>query len=99
LTAERLFQGRNGYAVKSAGIAREARTPVNTWHIRWADIIFVMEELQARFLREQFAELLNAKPVICLHIPDIYRCMDPDLIDDLETSLAKYLNTPERKAA
>jgi predicted protein tyrosine phosphatase len=99
LTAERLFKGRPGYAVKSAGTAPGARMPVNTWHIRWADRIFVMEEMQARLLRKQFADLLGDKPVICLGIPDVYRCMEPALIDELETALSKYLNTPERKAA
>ena len=99
LTAERLFQGYPGYAVKSAGTATGARTRVTTYHIRWADHIFVMEEMQALLLREQFAELLSDKPVICLGIPDNYRCMEPDLIDQLKTTVGRYLSTPELKAA
>ena len=94
LTAERLFQGCRGYAVKSAGTSREAKTPVTTYHIRWADQIFVMEEVQARLLKEQFAELLGAKPVICLGIPDIYNCMEPALIEELKTTLRQYVNPP-----
>ena len=99
LTAERLLKGRPGYSVKSAGTAPGARTRVTTWHIRWADRIFVMEETQARLLREQFAELLNGKPVICLGIPDNFRCMEPALIDELKATLSKHFDSPDRKAA
>ncbi len=99
LTAERLFRGCRGIAVKSAGTALGARTRVTARHIRWADQIFVMEEMQAQLLKERFAELVDAKPVICLGIPDNYRCMEPALIDELMTRLGEYLNTPERKAA
>jgi predicted protein tyrosine phosphatase len=99
LTAERLFQGSRDYAVKSAGTAQGPRTRVTTWHIRWADQIFVMEEMQALLLKEQFGELLSDKPVICLDIPDVYRCMEPALIEELRATLSKYLNAPERKAA
>ena len=98
LTAERLLQGCRGYAVKSAGTAQGARKHVNQSHIRWADQIFVMEELQARLLREQFADLLGNKPLICLDIPDRYQCMHPALIDRLRTTLSQYLDTPELKA-
>ena len=57
-----------------------------------------MEELQARLLREQFADLLGNKPLICLDIPDRYQCMHPALIDRLRTTLSQYLDTPELKA-
>jgi predicted protein tyrosine phosphatase len=53
-----------------------------------------MEEVQARLLKEQFAELLGAKPVICLGIPDIYNCMEPALIEELKTTLRQYVNPP-----
>ena len=99
LTAERLLSGCRGYTVKSAGTAPGARTHVTQSHILWADQIFVMEEIQARILRDHFAELLRAKPLICLGIPDIYPCMHPDLIDELKTTLSKHLKTPELKAA
>ena len=98
VTAERILRGCRGYAVKSAGTAQGARNHVNQSHIRWADQIFVMEELQASLLREQFADLLGHKPVICLDIPDRYQCMHPALIDRLRTTLSQYLDTPELKA-
>jgi predicted protein tyrosine phosphatase len=99
LTAERLLRGYPGYVVKSAGTAPGARTHVTKSHIRWADRIFVMEEVQARDLKEHFGEALSTKPVICLGIPDKYRCMEPALIDKLKTTLSKHLNAPELKAS
>ena len=99
LTAERMFEESRGYAVKSVGTALGARQRVTNWHIRWADTIFVMEEIQALLLKEQFADLLSDKPVICLGIPDTYTFMQPDLVDKLTTTVGKYLNSPKLKAA
>jgi predicted protein tyrosine phosphatase len=43
LTAETMYQGFTGDAVKSAGTEPGARIRVNQGHIGWADMIFVME--------------------------------------------------------
>ena len=57
-----------------------------------------MEELQGRLLREQFADLLGNKPLICLHIPDRYQPMHPALIDRLKKALSQHLDMPDLKA-
>ena len=62
------------------------RLRVNTKHIRWADISFVMEKKQGRMLREKSGEALDGKTVICLRIPDVYRFMEPALIDELKAA-------------
>jgi predicted protein tyrosine phosphatase len=95
LTAERVYQGFPGYAVKSAGTSPTARIRVNEGHIGWADIIFVMEKKHARMLREKFGEALDRKRVICLNIPDDYRYMEPALIDELKAKLNEYIQMPE----
>jgi len=91
LTAEHLFQGVPGYAVKSAGTEPNSRIRVNAGHIGWADLIFVMEKKHRRILDENFPEALTGKRVICLHIPDIFRYMEPSLIDELKTCLCEYV--------
>ena len=58
-------------------------------------MIFVMEKKHARILTERFGESLDRKPVICLRIPDIYRYMEPALIDELKASLSPYIEVPE----
>jgi predicted protein tyrosine phosphatase len=95
LTAEHIYASFPGYAVKSAGTEPGARIRVNEGHIGWADVIFVMEKSHKRILSERFGEALAGKRVVCLHIPDIYRYMEPALIDELKSALSGYVEVPE----
>ena len=90
-----MYSGFPGHAVKSAGTSPTARIRVNEGHIGWADFIFVMEPKHARILREKFAEALEGRKIICLHIPDEYRYMEPALIDELKAKLGEYVQVPE----
>jgi len=94
LTAEHMFRGTPNYAVKSVGTSPKARVRVNEGHIGWADIIFVMEKKHAQLLAEKFSEALAAKRVICLRIPDVYRYMEPALIEELKARLSSYVHMP-----
>ena len=94
LTAERMYDGSPGFEVKSAGTGPSARTPITQEHIDWADMIFVMEQEHAQILQEQFGEALHGKPVICLNIPDIYRYMEPALIEELKAALSGHVEVP-----
>jgi predicted protein tyrosine phosphatase len=95
LTAEAMYQGFPGYAVRSAGTEPSARIWVNQGHIGWADWIFVMEKKLGRILREKFGEAMDGKKIICLQIEDIYRYMDPALIDELKAALSGHVEVPE----
>lgn len=97
LTAEHMYQGFSEYAVKSAGTSPKARVRVTEGHIGWADIIFVMEKRHAQLLKERFAETLNGKRIVCLRIPDVYRYMEPALIEELKASLNPHVKVPEVK--
>ncbi|HYG34674.1 MAG TPA: protein tyrosine phosphatase [Clostridia bacterium] len=94
LTAEHMYRGFTGYAVKSAGTSPKARVRVNEGHIGWADIIFVMEKKHARLLSEKFGDALVGKTVICLRIPDVYDYMEPALIEELKAGLSQYVKVP-----
>lgn len=95
LTAEKMYQGFPGYAVKSAGTEPSARIRVNKGHIGWAEIIFVMEKKHGQILREKFGEALEGKTLICLRIPDNYRYMEPALIEELKAALSSHVQVPE----
>ena len=95
LTAEHMLQGVPGYAVRSAGTEPRARIRVNQGHIGWADLIFVMEKKHRRILEEDFGEALANKRIICLHVPDVYRYMEPALIDELKAGLSQHIELPE----
>lgn len=90
-TAEKIFDGVDNCSARSAGTEPGARVRVSVGHIGWADIIFVMEQKHLRRLREKFPEALAGKPVICLHIPDDYEYMQPELMDLLQATVAPHL--------
>jgi predicted protein tyrosine phosphatase len=92
LTAETIFDGRNGHHVRSVGTEEGARIRATPGHIGWADLIFVMEKRHRHRLEQKFREGLAGKPVICLYIPDDYEYMDEELIDRLRTGVAPHVD-------
>ncbi|MBD3922939.1 protein tyrosine phosphatase [Paenibacillus sp. PR3] len=95
LTAEKIFDGINGYEVRSAGTEEGARIKVTEGHIGWSDMIFVMERKHLRRLKDKFSYKLNTKKVICLDIPDDFKYMDEELIEILKSRVSEYLELPE----
>ena len=92
LTAEKIFSGRPGYEVRSAGTQPEARIVVTEGHVGWADIIFVMEKSHLNKLRQKFPEVLVEKRLITLHIPDEYTFMQPELVDELKAKVGGHID-------
>ncbi len=90
-TAEKLFDGVNGVQARSAGTESGARIRVTAGHLGWADMIFVMENKHRRRLRDKFAFELANKTVVCLHIPDEYQFMQPELVDLLQAVATPHL--------
>jgi predicted protein tyrosine phosphatase len=95
ITAERIYQGFKGYEARSAGTEREARVRVSEEHLKWADIVFVMEQQHIQRLRSRFKEALNGKRLICLEIPDRYGYMSFELIRELKKKLSVYIEVPD----
>ncbi len=83
-TAEAVFGKQEGIEARSAGTSRSARRTISVADIRWADIILVMEDKHRARLRAQFRDEVRYKKLYSLDIPDLYRYMDPDLIEVLE---------------
>jgi predicted protein tyrosine phosphatase len=95
LTAEKLFEDSPLYQARSAGTQPCARIVITEGHIRWADIIFVMEKSHLARIRRKFPEAIAGKQIIPLHIPDNYPFMHPDLIEELQAKLAPHITLPE----
>lgn len=91
-TAETLFKKHPFHQVKSAGTAAAARIRVQEQHIRWADLIFVMEYHHKKRLQERFGKKLRQKKVIVLQIPDEYEYMDEELIELLKDTLSSFFD-------
>ena len=83
-TAESLWRREPGFEARSAGTSPRARKTVGAADIRWADMIFVMEQKHKNRLKAEFGRLLEYKPLHVLNIPDEYQYMQPELIEELE---------------
>ncbi len=92
-TAEAIFCEYAGLEVDSAGVDRDAETPLGIEAIQWADIIFVMEKTHLRKLRTKFQTELHNKRIICLDIPDNYEYMQPELVSLLNKKVLPLLGT------
>ena len=78
-------------SVRSAGVSPNARRKVSAEDIRWADVIFVMEEKHKSRLMAEFSRLLDRKTIRVLDIPDDFKYMDPELVEQLEQSVNAIL--------
>lgn len=90
-TAEQIWRNHPRWVTRSAGTSRNAKRPINVDLIRWADVIFVMEQKHKNRLIADFSRLLEHKPIHVLDIPDDYLYMDPELIQLFESSVPSYL--------
>ena len=91
LTAEKVFDGVNGIQARSAGTEPNARIRVTAGHLSWADLVFVMEKKHLRRLQDKFPEAITDKNIICLHIPDDFELMQPELVELLQSSVTPHL--------
>nr|WP_308809020.1 phosphotyrosine protein phosphatase [Providencia sp. PROV024] len=91
-TAEQIWRNHESWVTRSAGTSRNARCPVNADLIRWADMIFVMEQKHKNRLQADFSRLLEYKPLHILDIPDNYQYMDPELVQILQDTVPSYLS-------
>jgi len=90
-TSERVWRSHPGLSVRSAGTSTSARRHVSSDDVSWADVIFVMEEKHKERLVAEHAGLLEGKPMHVLDIPDEYRFMDPELVEELQRSVGAIL--------
>ncbi len=90
-TAERVWRSHPALAVRSAGTSPNARHHVSEQDLRWADAILVMEEKHKSRLVAEFGHIVESKPIYVLDIPDEYKYMDPELVEELERSVAAIL--------
>jgi predicted protein tyrosine phosphatase len=90
-TAEAIYKGHQGIQVRSAGTEPSARIKLNSKTIVWSDIIFVMEKKHKQRIIEKFSEEIRHQPIVVLDIPDDYKFMDPELIEDITDKVSPYL--------
>lgn len=80
-----------GNEAKFAGISDLAEIHVTKEAVKWADIIFVMENHHLDYLVKNFPDETKNKKIISLGIPDIFKRDDPNLKDMINTGIKSYL--------
>ena len=90
-TAESIYKNLAGINVKSAGTEPSARIKLNAKMIEWADLIFVMERKHKQRIIENFHDASQNKNIIVLEIPDEYKYMDQDLIQEIKATVDAYI--------
>lgn len=86
-TAEKIFKS-NITNTRSAGTSKKAKKLVDNKDIKWADIIYVMEEKHKQRLMAYFPDSVKFKNIIVLNILDNYKYMDKELIKILEEKIS-----------
>ncbi len=92
-TAEQVYRQRPLINVRSAGTARSAKRQVTNTDLKWADVVFVMEDKHKKRLMSDFPGEMRYKEIHVLGIPDDYQYMDPELIEILTNSIDPVLRT------
>ncbi len=90
-TAEQIWRRHPGLSVRSAGTSPNARRPVSADDLAWAEVVLVMEEKHKSRLMAGFRRVLEGKRIVVLDIPDDYRYMDPELVEQLTESVRAVL--------
>lgn len=90
-TAEQVWRRQSGLNVRSAGTSPNARHPVSSQDLVWADVVFAMEEKHKSRLLAEYRDVIEGKAIHVLDIPDDYRYMDPELVEQLQTSVGEIL--------
>jgi predicted protein tyrosine phosphatase len=94
VTAEYLYRPRQDMEVRSAGIAASAGVPLTQELFEWADHVFVFSKRQENVIKGRYRDSFDARPVVCLGLPDRFEYKSPKLITALKKKLGPYLGPP-----
>jgi len=78
VTAEHLYRNDARLEVRSAGVNSGARRRVGEADLKWADVVFVMENGHKRWIQERFKGMTLPR-IDVLDIPDEFEYMDEEL--------------------
>jgi predicted protein tyrosine phosphatase len=90
-TAEVLFFENMDINTKSAGLSPDSEQPLSHPRIRWADIVFVMDQAEADAVRAKFSKSLADKPLVVLDIPDDFIYLQQALVALLQKRVGPYV--------
>ena len=99
LTAEHLYRERQDLEVRSCGTAAFAKNQLTEEVMKWADMVFIFDELQAEVIEKKFGKDAFEKEIISLGLADVYQYKSESLVLKLTAKIEPYLGRPNAKAA
>lgn len=90
-TGEKIYADRPLIHARSCGTNKNARKRVSPKDLKWADVVLVMEEKHKQRIVSEFPGEMRFKETHVLNIPDNYKFMDPELIDEIVTAVDPIL--------
>ena len=90
-TGEKVYADKPLVHARSCGTNRNAQKRVSANDLKWADIVLVMEQKHKQRLMAEFPGEMRFKELHVLDIPDNYRFMDPELINELVAAVDPIL--------
>ena len=90
-TAERVFAKDPGLDARSAGTSDDALVQVNARMLEWADIVFIMDAGQQRWLDQRFPSHPALTRIVNLDIADDYTFLDPQLVALLQERTTPHI--------
>ena len=86
VTAELVYQNDARLGERSAGVRTGASRRVSEDDLRWADVVFVMENEQKSWIKSRF-QGLDLPRIEVLGVPDEFEVMDAELVEILRLTL------------
>jgi len=90
-TAEKVYSDKPLILVRSAGTNKKARRRAKPTDLKWADVVLVMEQKHKQRLVAEYPGEMRFKEVRVLDIPDNYKFMAPELVEEIRGAVDPIL--------
>lgn len=77
--------------MRSGGTSTNARHPVTENDLAWADVVFAMEDKHKSRLMAAHRRILEGKVIHVLDIPDEFKYMDAELVEQIKQAVGDIL--------
>ncbi|MEL7230667.1 MAG: phosphotyrosine protein phosphatase [Pseudomonadota bacterium] len=90
-TGEKIFSRYPDISTRSVGTSKNARRKITENDIKWADMIFFMEQQHYTKSESLFGKILDGKELFILDISDEYQFREPELVSMLTDVITPVL--------
>jgi len=90
-TAEKIYADNPLVSARSAGTNKGARKSACSGDLVWADLVLLMEQKHKQRLLATFPSQMKYKPLHVLDIPDDYKYVDPELVEEITSAVGPLI--------